>query len=95
MTVSRPTRRSSVLSWMAAMGHGPSSPLRETMVGNGSNLAIRSLFRERQESPDTIEKTHVQHWLARGGAAVAAKRERLAARGPLRGFLGTVPRPST
>jgi alkanesulfonate monooxygenase SsuD/methylene tetrahydromethanopterin reductase-like flavin-dependent oxidoreductase (luciferase family) len=40
---------------------------------------------------DTIEKTHVQHWLlARDAAAVAAKRERLAARGPLRGFLGTV-----
>ena len=40
---------------------------------------------------DTIEKSHVQHWLlARDAAAVAAKRERLAARGPLRGFLGTV-----
>ena len=40
---------------------------------------------------DTIEKTHVQRWLlARDAAAVAAKRERLAARGPLRGFLGTV-----
>ena len=40
---------------------------------------------------DTIEKTHVQHWLlARDAAAVAAKRERLAARGPLRGFVGTV-----
>jgi len=40
---------------------------------------------------DTIEKTRIQPWvLARGGAAVAAKRERLAARGPLRGFVGTV-----
>jgi F420-dependent oxidoreductase-like protein len=40
---------------------------------------------------DTIEKTHVEHWLlARDAAAVAAKRERLAARGPLRGFVGTV-----
>jgi F420-dependent oxidoreductase-like protein len=40
---------------------------------------------------DTIEKTHVEQWLlARDAAAVAAKRERLAARGPLRGFVGTV-----
>jgi alkanesulfonate monooxygenase SsuD/methylene tetrahydromethanopterin reductase-like flavin-dependent oxidoreductase (luciferase family) len=40
---------------------------------------------------DTIEKTHVEHrLLARDAAAVAAKRERLAARGPLRGFVGTV-----
>src|SRR5437588_6717433 len=40
---------------------------------------------------DTLEKTHVQGWLlARDDAAVAAKRERLAARGPLPGFVGTV-----
>jgi F420-dependent oxidoreductase-like protein len=40
---------------------------------------------------DTIEKTRIQPWLlARDGAALAAKRERLAARGPLRGFAGTV-----
>lgn len=40
---------------------------------------------------DTIEKTHVQRWLlARDAAAVAAKRERLAARGALPGFVGTV-----
>jgi F420-dependent oxidoreductase-like protein len=40
---------------------------------------------------DTIEKTHLQHWLlAPDAAAVAAKRERLAARGSLRGFVGTV-----
>jgi len=39
----------------------------------------------------TIEKTRIQPWLlARDAAAVAAKRERLAARGPLRGFVGTV-----
>ena len=39
---------------------------------------------------DTIEKTHVQRWvLARDAAAVAAKREQLAARGPLSGFVGT------
>jgi F420-dependent oxidoreductase-like protein len=40
---------------------------------------------------ETIEKTHNNSWLlARDAAAVAAKRERLAARGPLRGFVGTV-----
>jgi alkanesulfonate monooxygenase SsuD/methylene tetrahydromethanopterin reductase-like flavin-dependent oxidoreductase (luciferase family) len=40
---------------------------------------------------DTIEKTHVQAWLlACDDAAVAAKRERLAARGLLPGFVGTV-----
>lgn len=40
---------------------------------------------------DTIEKTHVQGWLlARDDAAVAAKRELLAARGPLPSFVGTV-----
>jgi len=39
----------------------------------------------------TIEKTQIQPWvLARGAAAVAAKRERLAAPGPARGFVGTV-----
>jgi alkanesulfonate monooxygenase SsuD/methylene tetrahydromethanopterin reductase-like flavin-dependent oxidoreductase (luciferase family) len=38
-----------------------------------------------------IEKTHNNSWLlARDEAAVATKRERLAARGPLRGFVGTV-----
>ena len=40
---------------------------------------------------DAIEKTHVQAWiLARNDAAVTAKRERLAARGPLPSFVGTV-----
>ncbi len=40
---------------------------------------------------DTIEKTHVQGWLlARNATAVAAKRARLAARGPLPSFIGTV-----
>jgi F420-dependent oxidoreductase-like protein len=39
-----------------------------------------------------IEKTHNNSWLlARDAAAVAAKRERLSTRGPLRGFVGTVP----
>jgi len=39
----------------------------------------------------TIEKTHNNSWvLARSEAAVAAKRERLSPRGPLRGFVGTV-----
>jgi F420-dependent oxidoreductase-like protein len=38
-----------------------------------------------------IEKTHHNSWLlARDAAAVAAKRERLSARGALRGFVGTV-----
>lgn len=41
---------------------------------------------------DTIEKTRIEPWvLARDAAALAAKRERLAAHGPLRGFVGTVP----
>jgi alkanesulfonate monooxygenase SsuD/methylene tetrahydromethanopterin reductase-like flavin-dependent oxidoreductase (luciferase family) len=40
---------------------------------------------------DAIEKTHNNSCLIlRDSAAVAAKRERLAARGPLRGFVGTV-----
>ena len=40
---------------------------------------------------DTIETTHNNSWLiARDAAAVAAKRERLADRRPLRGFVGTV-----
>src|SRR5947208_5544252 len=39
----------------------------------------------------TIETTHNNSWLlGREQAAVAAKRERLAERGPLRGFVGTV-----
>jgi len=41
---------------------------------------------------DTIEKTRIQPWLvARDTAALAAKCERLAASGPLRGFIGTLP----
>jgi F420-dependent oxidoreductase-like protein len=40
---------------------------------------------------DAIEKTHNNSWLlARDAAGVAAKRERLSSRGPLRGFVGTV-----
>jgi F420-dependent oxidoreductase-like protein len=40
----------------------------------------------------TIEKTRITPWvLARDAAALAAKREGLAARGPLRGFVGSVP----
>jgi F420-dependent oxidoreductase-like protein len=40
---------------------------------------------------DAMERTHNFSWLvARDDAAVAAKRERLSARGPLRGFIGTV-----
>ena len=44
-----------------------------------------------QRDYDAIERTHIFSWLvARDEAAVAAKRERLSARGPLRGFVGTV-----
>src|SRR5262245_34518958 len=44
-----------------------------------------------QRDYGTIEKTHAHAWLlARDAAAVAAKRERLAVRGPLRDFVGTV-----
>jgi alkanesulfonate monooxygenase SsuD/methylene tetrahydromethanopterin reductase-like flavin-dependent oxidoreductase (luciferase family) len=44
-----------------------------------------------QRDYDAIEKTHNYSWLlARNEAATAAKRERLAARGPLRGFIGTL-----
>jgi alkanesulfonate monooxygenase SsuD/methylene tetrahydromethanopterin reductase-like flavin-dependent oxidoreductase (luciferase family) len=44
-----------------------------------------------QRDFDTIETTHNNSWLlGRDEAAVAVKRERLAARGPLRGFVGTV-----
>ena len=44
-----------------------------------------------QRDYGAIEKTHNNSWLlARDEAAVAAKRERLAPRGPLRGFVGTV-----
>src|SRR5271156_929573 len=40
---------------------------------------------------DAIERTHNFSWLvARNDNAVAAKRERLSERGPLRGFVGTV-----
>jgi len=40
---------------------------------------------------DTIEKTRIQPWLlARDAATLAAKRERLAAGGALRGFVGLV-----
>ena len=45
----------------------------------------------RSATTTTIETTHNNSWLlGRDEAAVAAKRERLAARGPLRGFVGTV-----
>jgi F420-dependent oxidoreductase-like protein len=44
-----------------------------------------------QRDYGAIEKTHNNSWLlGRDASAVAAKRERLAARGPLRGFVGTV-----
>ena len=48
-------------------------------------------MRRRGRDYDTIEKTHIRAWLlARSDTAVAAKRERLADRGPSRGFFGTV-----
>jgi alkanesulfonate monooxygenase SsuD/methylene tetrahydromethanopterin reductase-like flavin-dependent oxidoreductase (luciferase family) len=44
-----------------------------------------------QRDHATIETTHNNSWLiGRDDTAVAAKRERLASRGPLRGFVGTV-----
>jgi hypothetical protein len=44
-----------------------------------------------QRDYDTIERTHNYSWLlACDDAAVAAKRQLLSARGPLRGFVGTV-----
>jgi alkanesulfonate monooxygenase SsuD/methylene tetrahydromethanopterin reductase-like flavin-dependent oxidoreductase (luciferase family) len=44
-----------------------------------------------QRDYDVIQKTHNNSWLLpRDEAAAAAKRQRLANRGPLRGFVGTV-----
>jgi F420-dependent oxidoreductase-like protein len=52
---------------------------------------LRSHCDAAQRDYDAIEKTHNNSWLlSRDEAGVAAKRERLAARGPLRGFVGTV-----
>jgi alkanesulfonate monooxygenase SsuD/methylene tetrahydromethanopterin reductase-like flavin-dependent oxidoreductase (luciferase family) len=52
---------------------------------------LRSHCDAAQRDYDAIQKTHNNSWLlARDTAAVAAKRERLSARGPLRGFVGTV-----
>ena len=52
---------------------------------------LRSHCDTAQRDYDAIEKTHNNSWLvARDAAGVAAKRERLASRGPLRGFVGTV-----
>jgi len=52
---------------------------------------LRSHCDAVQRDYDAIERTHNLSWLlARDDAAVAAKRERLSARGPLRGFVGTV-----
>ena len=52
---------------------------------------LRSHCDAAQRDYDAIEKTHPTSWLlSRDEAGVAAKRERLAARGPLRGFVGTV-----
>ena len=51
---------------------------------------LRGHCEAAQRDYGAIEKTHINSWLlARDEAAAAAKRERLAARGPLRGFIGT------
>ena len=51
---------------------------------------LRSHCDAAQRDYDAIEKTHNNSWLlARDEAAAAAKSQRLAARGPLRGFIGT------
>ncbi len=57
-----------------------------------SKLAVlRRHCDEVHRDYDTIEKTNIiSLLLARNEAAVKAKRDRLAARGPFRGFLGTV-----
>jgi len=52
---------------------------------------LRGHCEAAQRDYGSIEKTHNNSWLlARDEAGVLAKRERLAARGPLRGFVGTV-----
>ncbi len=52
---------------------------------------LRSHCDAIQRDATTIEATHNNSWLiGRDDAAVGAKCERLAARGPLRGFVGTV-----
>ena len=52
---------------------------------------LREHYEVAQRDYATIETTHNNSWLlGRDGAAVAAKREGLAERGPLRGFVGTV-----
>jgi F420-dependent oxidoreductase-like protein len=58
----------------------------------GHKLAVlRAHCEAAQRDYDAIEKTHNNSWLlARDAPSVAGKRERLCARGPLRGFVGTV-----
>ena len=52
---------------------------------------LRGHSEAAQRNCDAIERMHNNSWLiSRDAAAVAAKRQRLAARGPLRGFVGTV-----
>jgi alkanesulfonate monooxygenase SsuD/methylene tetrahydromethanopterin reductase-like flavin-dependent oxidoreductase (luciferase family) len=52
---------------------------------------LRSHCDAERRDYDAVERTHNFSWLvARDDAAVTAKRERLSARGPLRGFVGTV-----
>jgi alkanesulfonate monooxygenase SsuD/methylene tetrahydromethanopterin reductase-like flavin-dependent oxidoreductase (luciferase family) len=52
---------------------------------------LRSHCDAAQRDYEAIERTHDFSWLvARDDASVDAKHERLSARGPLRGFVGTV-----
>lgn len=52
---------------------------------------LRSQCDVAQSDHDGIERTYNFTWvIARDDATAAAKRERLSARGPLRGFVGTV-----
>jgi len=70
----------------------PNVPVEES-VGGMADLVKEGKPGARRLRRDyaTIETTHNNSWLlARDEAAVAAKRERLTARGPLRGFVGTV-----
>jgi len=70
----------------------PNVPVEES-VGGMADLVKEGKPGARRLRRDyaTTETTHNNSWLlARDEAAVAAKRERLTARGPLRGFVGTV-----
>ena len=74
---------------------GVSKSFRRAAGGTSAASGKLAVLREHCDAVgrdyDTIEKTRIQPWLlARDAVALAAKRGRLAARGPLRGFVGTV-----